>query len=341
MSANLLEGNVVAAAVLEDVARRVAILKQKGIQPGLGTILVGEDGPSVSYVNKKHETCKTVDIASFHITIPATASQADLVAAVRDFNESPAVDAYIIQYPLPKGFDFNEALMLMDPDKDADGLHPVNLGRLVLQEPGPVPCTPAGIRAMLKHYDIDIEGKEVVVIGRGPTLGRPLSLLLTLKQPYANAAVTVVHSGIKDLGAYTRRADIVIAAAGCPGIVKPDMIRPGAVVISGGISWEGRKLLPDVDESVGEVAGWITPGWAVLVRPPLPCCCSIPFRPPKSVPVRPVNCNLAVSKNRHKGRHRCRRSAPFMLCGNTNLDFEADRFGVCLFMLEWAGLDAG
>ena len=259
MSANLLEGNVVAAAVLEDVARRVAILKQKGIQPGLGTILVGEDGPSVSYVNKKHETCKTVDIASFHITIPATASQADLVAAVRDFNESPAVDAYIIQYPLPKGFDFNEALMLMDPDKDADGLHPVNLGRLVLQEPGPVPCTPAGIRAMLKHYDIDIEGKEVVVIGRGPTLGRPLSLLLTLKQPYANAAVTVVHSGIKDLGAYTRRADIVIAAAGCPGIVKPDMIRPGAVVISGGISWEGRKLLPDVDESVGEVAGWITP----------------------------------------------------------------------------------
>jgi methylenetetrahydrofolate dehydrogenase (NADP+)/methenyltetrahydrofolate cyclohydrolase len=147
----------------------------------------------------------------------------------------------------------------MNPEKDADGLHPVNLGRLVLQEPGPVPCTPAGIRAMLQHYDIAIEGKEVVVIGRGPTLGRPLSLLLTLKQPYANAAVTVVHSGIKDLGAYTRRADIVIAAAGCPGIVQPDMIRPGAVVISGGISWEGRKLLPDVDESVGEVAGWITP----------------------------------------------------------------------------------
>jgi methylenetetrahydrofolate dehydrogenase (NADP+)/methenyltetrahydrofolate cyclohydrolase len=169
------------------------------------------------------------------------------------------VDAYIIQYPLPKGFDFNEALMKMDPDKDADGLHPVNLGRLVLQEPGPVPCTPAGIRAMLKHYDISIEGKEVVVIGRGPTLGRPLSLLLTLKQPYANAAVTVVHSGIRDLGYYTRRADIVIAAAGCPGIVQPDMVHPGAVVISGGISWEGRKLLPDVDESVGDVAGWITP----------------------------------------------------------------------------------
>jgi methylenetetrahydrofolate dehydrogenase (NADP+)/methenyltetrahydrofolate cyclohydrolase len=259
MSAKLLEGKVVAAAVLEDVARRVEVLKEKGIQPGLGTILVGEDGPSISYVNKKRETCKEVGICSFHNEIPASASQADLLAAVRDFNDSPDVDAFIIQYPLPKGFDFNEALNLMNPEKDADGLHPVNLGRLVLQEPGPVPCTPAGIRAMLQHYDIAIEGKEVVVIGRGPTLGRPLSLLLTLKQPYANAAVTVVHSGIKDLGAYTRRADIVIAAAGCPGIVQPDMIRPGAVVISGGISWEGRKLLPDVDESVGEVAGWITP----------------------------------------------------------------------------------
>jgi len=259
MSAKLLEGKVVAEAVLRDVAERVARLRAQGLTPGLGTILVGDDGPSISYVNKKHETCNQVGIASFHIEIPATACQTDLLAAVKDFNESPDVDAYIIQYPLPKGFDFNEALMKMDPDKDADGLHPVNLGRLVLQEPGPVPCTPAGIRAMLKHYDISIEGKEVVVIGRGPTLGRPLSLLLTLQQPYANAAVTVVHSGIRDLGYYTRRADIVIAAAGCPGIVQPDMVHPGAVVISGGISWEGRKLLPDVDESVGDVAGWITP----------------------------------------------------------------------------------
>jgi methylenetetrahydrofolate dehydrogenase (NADP+)/methenyltetrahydrofolate cyclohydrolase len=228
-------------------------MKGRGVTPGLGTILVGDDGPSVSYVNKKRETCKSVGIASFHIEIPASASQADLLAAVRDFNDSPDVDAYIIQYPLPSGFDFNEALLLMDPDKDADGLHPVNLGRLVLQEPGPVPCTPAGIR------QIAVEGKEVVIIGRGPTLGRPLSLLMTLKQPFANAAVTVVHSGIADLGSYTRRADIVIAAAGCPGIVQPDMVRPGAVVISGGISWEGRRLLPDVAEEVGEVAGWITP----------------------------------------------------------------------------------
>lgn len=259
MAAKLLEGKVVAEAVLEDVASRVAVMKGRGVTPGLGTILVGDDGPSVSYVNKKRETCKSVGIASFHIEIPASAGQADLLAAVKDFNDSPDVDAYIIQYPLPSGFDFNEALLLMDPDKDADGLHPVNLGRLVLQEPGPVPCTPAGIREMLKHYQIAVEGKEVVVIGRGPTLGRPLSLLMTLKQPFANAAVTVVHSGIADLGSYTRRADIVIAAAGCPGIVQPDMVRPGAVVISGGISWEGRRLLPDVAEEVGEVAGWITP----------------------------------------------------------------------------------
>jgi methylenetetrahydrofolate dehydrogenase (NADP+)/methenyltetrahydrofolate cyclohydrolase len=259
MSAKLLEGKAVADAVLQDVARRVAVLKEKGVTPGLGTILVGDDGPSISYVNKKHEACKSVGIASFHIEIPASAGQADLLAAVRDFNDSPEVDAYIIQHPLPKGFDFNQALAMMDPRKDADGLHPVNLGKLVLQEKGPVPCTPAGIRAMLKHYDIAIEGREVVVVGRGPTLGRPLALLLTLKQPYANAAVTVVHSGIKVLGAYTRRADIVIAAAGVPGIVTPDMVRPGAVVISGGLSWEGRKLLPDVDEAVGDVAGWITP----------------------------------------------------------------------------------
>ena len=259
MAAKLLEGKVVAEAVLEDVASRVAVMKGRGVTPGLGTILVGDDGPSVSYVNKKRETCKSVGIASFHIEIPASASQADLLAAVRDFNDSPDVDAYIIQYPLPRGFDFNQALLLMDPDKDADGLHPVNLGRLVLQEPGPVPCTPAGIREMLKYYQIAVEGKEVVIIGRGPTLGRPLSLLMTLKQPFANAAVTVVHSGIADLGSYTRRADIVIAAAGCPGIVQPDMVRPGAVVISGGISWEGRRLLPDVAEEVGEVAGWITP----------------------------------------------------------------------------------
>ncbi len=259
MSAKLLEGKAVAETVLKDVAARVEALKMRGISPGLGTILVGSDGASISYVNKKHETCRSVGIESFHIEIPEDGTQEDLLKAVQEFNANVNIDAYIIQHPLPPGFDFNQALMQMAPDKDADGLHPVNLGRLVLQEPGPIPCTPAGIQAILQHYEIPVEGKEVVIVGRGPTLGRPLSLLLTLKQPYANAAVTVVHSGIKDLAAYTRRADIVIAAVGSPGIVKPDMIKAGATVISGGISWEGKKLLPDVDESVGEVAGWITP----------------------------------------------------------------------------------
>ena len=259
MSAKLLDGKVVAEAVLNDVSKRVESLKRQGITPGLGTILVGSDGASISYVNKKHETCKSVGIESFHLEIPENGTQEDLLKAVHDFNTNNNVDAFIIQHPVPSGFDFNEALMQMEPNKDADGLHPVNLGRLVLQEPGPIPCTPAGIQAILKHYEISVEGKEVVIVGRGPTLGRPLSLLLTLKQPYANAAVTVVHSGIENLAAYTKRADIVIAAAGSPGIVKPEMIKPGATVISGGISWEGKKLLPDVEESVGEVAGWITP----------------------------------------------------------------------------------
>jgi methylenetetrahydrofolate dehydrogenase (NADP+)/methenyltetrahydrofolate cyclohydrolase len=210
-------------------------------------------------VRKKHEACEAVGMASFHIEIPADAGQQALMNAVDQFNRDPAVDAYLIQLPVPPGFDGNAALMAMDPAKDADGLHPVNLGRLVLQEDGPVPGTPAGIQAILQHYGIDISGREVVVVGRGPTLGRPLSLLLTMKRPGANAAVTVVHTGVPNLADYTRRAEIVIAAAGVPNIVKPDMVKPGAVVVSGGISWEGRKLLPDVDEAVGEVASWITP----------------------------------------------------------------------------------
>lgn len=259
MTAQLLAGQPVAEAVLAEVAERVEQLGSSGVRPGLGTILVGDDAASAGYVRKKHETCEEVGIASFNAEIPAEAGQAELLAAVDRFNVDPEVDAYIIQHPVPAGFDFNEALARMDPRKDADGLHPVNLGKLVLQERGPVPCTPAGIQAMLQHYGIDIAGREVVVLGRGPTLGRPLSLLLTLKQPGANAVVTVVHTGAKDVRPFTRRADIVVAALGVPRFVVPEMIKPGAVVVSGGISWEGRKLLPDVDESVGEVASWITP----------------------------------------------------------------------------------
>ena len=259
MTAQLLAGGPVAEAVLQDVAKRVGEFASAGVKPGLGTILVGDDAASAGYVRKKHETCEEVGVASFHEQVPADGGQEALLAAVDRFNADPEVDAYIIQHPVPAGFDFNEALARMDPKKDADGLHPVNLGKLVLQERGPVPCTPAGIQAMLQHYGIDIAGREVVVLGRGPTLGRPLSLLLTLKQAGANAVVTVVHTGAKDVKPFTRRADIVVAALGVPRFVVPEMIKPGAVVVSGGISWEGRKLLPDVDESVGEVASWITP----------------------------------------------------------------------------------
>ena len=259
MTAQLLAGGPVAEAVLQDVAKRVEELASAGVKPGLGTILVGDDAASAGYVRKKHETCEEVGVASFHEQVAADGGQEALLAAVDRFNVDPEVDAYIIQHPVPAGFDFNEALARMDPKKDADGLHPVNLGKLVLQERGPVPCTPAGIQAMLQHYGIDIGGREVVVLGRGPTLGRPLSLLLTLKQPGANAVVTVVHTGARDVRPFTRRADIVVAALGVPRFVVPEMIKPGAVVVSGGISWEGRKLLPDVDESVGDVASWITP----------------------------------------------------------------------------------
>ncbi len=264
MSAKLLEGKPVADAVLADVAQRVKVLAGKGIKPGgikpgLGTILVGDDAASAGYVRKKHETCDAAGFASFNAEIPENATQEDLLNAVREFNENPEVDGYLIQHPVPKGFDFNEALLNIDPAKDADGLHPVNLGKLVLQEPGPLPCTPAGIRAMFAHYDIPIAGREVVILGRGPTLGRPLALILSLKAAGANAAVTVIHSGVKDLTKYTKRADILVAAVGVPSFVTPDMVTPGTIVVSGGISWEGRRLLPDVDESVGEVAGWITP----------------------------------------------------------------------------------
>ena len=259
MSAQYLEGKVVAEAVLADLQGRIDTLKAKGVTPGLGTILVGDDGPSVSYVRNKHRTCEEVGLVSFHKEIAASASQADLLAAVDEFNANDDVHGYIIQYPVPNGFDFTEAMERIDPEKDADGLHPVNLGKLVLQEPGPIPCTPAGIREMLKHYDIPVKGKELVVVGRGPTLGRPLALLMSMKADGANAAVTVVHSGVPNIADYTKRADIVVAAAGRPSIVTKDMVKPGAVLVSGGLSWEGKRLIPDVDVDAEEVANWITP----------------------------------------------------------------------------------
>ncbi len=259
MSVKFLEGKPVADAVLVDVKAKLKALNERGVTPGLGTILVGNDPASAGYVRKKHEACRELGFASFDRHIPETGTQKDLLETVEAFNNDPAVHAYLIQYPVPKGFDFAEALLAMDPNKDADGLHPANLGKLVLQEPGPVPATPAGIRAMLLHYEIPVAGKEVVIVGRGSTLGRPLSLLLSSKQDGANAAVTVVHTGVPDISKYTKRADVVVAAAGIPSIVTKDILTPGVVVVSGGITWEGRRLVPDVDESVQEVASWVTP----------------------------------------------------------------------------------
>ncbi len=259
MTAEFLAGAPVAESILEGVRRRVTALEDRGITPGLGTILVGDDEASAGYVRKKHETCESVGIASHNIEIPQSGGQSSLIAAVEEFNNNPAVDAFIIQSPVPDNFDFIAALDKMDASKDADGLHATNLGKLVLQQDGPVPCTPAGILAMFVHYGIDVAGKNVVILGRGPTLGRPLSLLLTTKQQGANAAVTTVHTGVPNASDYTRNADIVVAAVGSPSVITPDMIKPGAVVVSGGISWEGKKLLPDVDEAVNETASWVTP----------------------------------------------------------------------------------
>jgi methylenetetrahydrofolate dehydrogenase (NADP+)/methenyltetrahydrofolate cyclohydrolase len=252
-------GGPVADATFADLAPRIAALVGGGHRPGLATILVGDDGASAGYIRMKQEKAEAVGFTSPHEHLPATATQADLVAAIRRFNDDPTVDAMLVQHPTPPQIDYEAALAEIDPDKDVDGMHPMNLGRLALGVPGPVPCTPAGIEALLAHYGIPVSGREVVILGRGFTLGRPLSLLLSQKRPTANAAVTVVHTGVPDWPRYTRRAEIVIAAAGVPGILQPEHVRPGSVVVGGGVRYEGRRLLPDVDEACEAVAGWITP----------------------------------------------------------------------------------
>ena len=256
MTATLLDGQALADTVKQQVAQQVERLT---ITPGLGTILVGDDPASHSYVGAKIRDCEEVGIASIHEHLPADITQQDLKSVIERFNEDPQVHAYIVQLPLPSQLDEEAALLAIDPDKDADGLHPVNLGRLVMGVEGPLPCTPRGIQMMLETYEIPVEGQHVCVIGRGLTIGRPMALLMALKRTTANAAVTVVHTGVPDLAAYTRQADIVIAAAGVPNLVTPDMIKPGAAVIGGGLTREGKRILSDVDESVAEVAGWVTP----------------------------------------------------------------------------------
>ena len=259
MAAILLDGEPVAARVRAEVADRVARLRHEGVHVGLGTVLVGTDGPSERYVAMKHADCAEVGMVSVGEQLPESATQAEVEGVIRDFNADPRVHAYLVQLPLPHGLDEEQALLAVDPVKDVDGLHPLSLGRLVMGAPGPLPCTPAGIVELLHAYDVPVEGRHVVIIGRGLTIGRPLSLLLAAKRPGCNAAVTVVHTGVDDLADLVRRGDVVVAAAGRAGLVTPHMVKPGAAVVGAGTSWEGRKLLSDVDESVAEVAGWITP----------------------------------------------------------------------------------
>lgn len=259
MTARMMPGKPVAEAVFADLEPRIEALVAAGHTPGLGTILVGDDSASAGYIRMKQEKAAALGFTSPHIQLPQDASQADVLAAVRQMNEAGDVDAVLLQHPTPPQIDFDAALLALDPDKDVDGLHPVNMGRLALGMPGPVPCTPAGIEALLAHYEVPISGREVCILGRGTTLGRPLALLLSQKRPTANAAVTVVHTGVPNWSDYTRRAEVVIAAAGVPGILRPEHLTPGVVVVGGGVRYEGKRLLPDVDESCEEVAGAITP----------------------------------------------------------------------------------
>jgi len=259
MAAMVMDGAALAAKIRAELRDEVEKLAAGGHCPGLGTILVGDDPASDRYVALKHEDCAEVGISSKGVHLPASATQADVEEAISGFNADPEIDAYLVQLPLPKGLDEEAALLAVDPDKDVDGLHPVNLGRLVMGADGPVPCTPAGIQRLLVEYGVPIEGRHVVIVGRGLTIGRPLALLLALKRRNANAAVTVVHTGVGDLAPYTRQADILIAAAGSPGIITPDHVKPGAAVVGGGVTMDGRKILSDVEESVADVAAWITP----------------------------------------------------------------------------------
>ena len=257
MTAQILDGKVAAAEIRADLTTRVARLADRGILPGLGTVLVGDDPGSQAYVRGKHRDSAQVGINSIRRDLPATATQAEVEAVVDELNADPACTGYIVQLPLPDGLDPHPVLHRMDPAKDADGLHPVNLGQLVLGEPGPLPCTPRGIVTLLRRYEVPIAGAEVVIVGRGITVGRSLALLLTRRTE--NATVTQCHTGTKDLAAHTRAADIVIVAAGRPGLLTAGMVRPGAAVVDVGITRTDAGLVGDVAPEVAEVAGWLAP----------------------------------------------------------------------------------
>ncbi|MEV6346166.1 bifunctional 5,10-methylenetetrahydrofolate dehydrogenase/5,10-methenyltetrahydrofolate cyclohydrolase [Actinoplanes sp. NPDC051851] len=258
-TARLLPGAPVAEAVLADVRDRVARLKERGVQPSLATILVGDDDASAGYIRIKQKQAAELGFESPHEHLSGSATQADLLKVIEAYNDDENVHGVLIQYPIPAHLDYDAALQTLDPDKDVDGMHPLNMGRLAVGLPGPLPCTPAGIEALLAHHGVEVSGREVVILGRGATLGRPLAMLLAQKRPTANAAVTVVHTGVKDWPRYTQRAEILIAAVGVPHIIQPEHVKPGATVIGAGVRYEGRRLLPDVDESCASVAGAITP----------------------------------------------------------------------------------
>jgi len=259
MTALILDGKAAAAAVKADLTERVARLAEGGVVPGLATVLVGDDPGSHSYVGGKHKACAAVGVTSFRHDLPADTSRDKVLDLVAELNADPAVDGYIVQLPLPDHLDAGEILMAIDPDKDADGLHPVNLGRLALALPGPRPCTPLGIQELLVRGDVPIAGAHVVVVGRGTTVGRPLAMLLSLKEPNANATVTQCHTGTRDIPAFTREADILVVAVGRAGFVTADMVKPGAAVLDVGITRTDAGLVGDVAPDVREVAGWLAP----------------------------------------------------------------------------------
>jgi methylenetetrahydrofolate dehydrogenase (NADP+)/methenyltetrahydrofolate cyclohydrolase len=259
MTAQLLDGERLAQRIKMELAERVGRLTANGRTPGLGTLLVGDNPSSARYVEMKVEECKEIGIQSFDVHLPATATQAEIEAVVDLFNANPDVHSILVQLPLPDGIDEEQVLLRVNPAKDVDGLHPTNLGRLVMGAPGPLPCTPAGIVELLAEYRVPVEGKHVVIIGRGLTIGRPLALLMAMRRPNCNAAVTVVHTGVEDMAALTRSADVVVSAAGVPGIVTADMVRPGAAVVGAGTSFAGKKLLSDIADDVAEQVSWITP----------------------------------------------------------------------------------
>jgi methylenetetrahydrofolate dehydrogenase (NADP+)/methenyltetrahydrofolate cyclohydrolase len=255
MTARILDGTATLRTIKAELAERVAALKERGVTPGLGTVLVGDDPGSHWYVGAKHKDCASIGITSIRRDLPASASQAEVEAVIDELNADPACTGFIVQQPT--GLDEFALLSRVDPAKDVDGLHPVNLGKLVLGEPGPLPCTPVGVIELLRRYGVAIEGAEVVVVGRGITVGRPLGLLLTRRSE--NATVTLCHTRTRDLAAHVRAADIVVAAAGVPGIIGADMVKPGAAVLDVGVSRVDGKIAGDVAPDVADVAGWVSP----------------------------------------------------------------------------------